>query len=255
MRSIIIEDELPAARRLQKILEQSKYAIEVLTVLDSVESSVHWLKNNPAPDLMFVDIHLADGYSFEIFRQVQMDAPIIFTTAYDEYALKAFELNSIDYLLKPIDEEKLEKSLEKYNTLTSRFQMLELSSLEQLLIGMQQKKHYKNRFLIRQNEQLITVDEKQIAYFVATNKLVLMVTPENRLFPIDFTLDELEQQMDPIKFFRLNRQYLARFDAIAAIHQFFNGKLKIDLHPKQKDEVLVSREKAPIFKRWLEGES
>ena len=252
MKSIIIEDELPAARRLKRLLEENETSIEVLDVLDSIQSTVKWFKNNEAPDLVFMDIHLADGYSFEIFNQINLDVPIIFTTAYDEYALKAFEVNSIDYLLKPIDEKKLERSISKLNKWNQSKEGLK--DLEKLFKKFKEDKSYKSRFLIKQPEKLLTIDENQVAYFMATQKIVLLVTHENRSFPVDQTLEELEQVLNPYKFFRINRKFLANLHAIKNIYNYFHGKLKIELSPPVKQDNFVSREKAPVFKKWLGGE-
>jgi len=250
MKVVIVEDELPAARRLKSLLENTGHDIQVLTVLDSVSSAKTWFTSNAPPDLIFLDIHLSDGYSFDIFDQIPVKTPVIFTTAYDQYALKAFEVNSIDYLLKPIDQDKLSKSLNKLQQL---HQELNWQDLQQFLHTIKEKNNYKNRFLIKVKDQFLTVDIAQVAYFKAMGKLVVMVTHENRNFPMDLTLEELESQVDPARFFRINRQVLGSFVSIQKIHNFFNGKLKLKLKPDLKDEVLVSRDKAPVFKSWLEG--
>ena len=248
MKCIIIEDEAPAAKRLKRLLADSPVDFEILATLDSIESSVAWLDKNISPDLIFMDIHLADGYSFEVFNQVEIASPVIFTTAYDEYALKAFEVNSIDYLLKPVDEKKLERSIEKLKRLKG--EPGSQARIEELIKNFQAKKVYKSRFLIKLPERLITVEDSQTAYFMASGKLVLLTTRDNRHFPVDQSLDEL----DPARFFRINRHFIAGFDSIKGIYPFFNGKLKVELEPRQKDNVFVSREKAGAFKRWLDGE-
>ena len=252
MKCIIIEDEAPAAKRLKRLLADSSVDFEILATLDSIESSVAWLDKNISPDLIFMDIHLADGYSFEVFNQVEIASPVIFTTAYDEYALKAFEVNSIDYLLKPVDEKKLERSIEKLKRLKG--EPGNQVNIEELIKSFNVKKAYKSRFLIKLPERLITVEESQTAYFMASGKLVLLTTRDNRHFPVDQSLDELESALDPTRFFRINRQFIAGFDSIKGIYPFFNGKLKVELEPRQKDNVFVSRVKAGAFKRWLDGE-
>lgn len=250
MKSVIVEDEKPAAKRLQKLLEAHQENIEVLAVLDSIETAVAFFSKNPKSDVVFLDIHLADGHSFEIFNHVQIHAPIIFTTAYDEYALQAFSVNSIDYLLKPIDDEKLDRSLSKLKQLKGNNN---LDKLEQLISAFGTNKKYKNRFLVKQPENLLTVDISQIAYFMAMQKMVVMVTYENRTFPVDQTLEELETLLDPTQFFRLNRQFIVSLKAIHHISTIYSGKLKITLKPPVKEEVFVSREKASEFKAWLDG--
>jgi DNA-binding LytR/AlgR family response regulator len=251
MKCIIVEDEIPAANRLVRLLKGMKQPFEIMGILDSIESTVIWLRENPHPELIFMDIHLADGYAFEIFNQVKVESPVIFTTAYDGHALKAFEVNSIDYLLKPIDEGKLERSIQKLSKLQGGTP--QINQLDQLLRLYRSKENYKSRFLIKLPERLLTVDISQAAYFMASGKLVLLVTYESRHFPIDFTLDELENLVDPEKFFRINRQFISSFAAIKGIYPFFNGKLKIDLSPAVKEPVFISREKVGAFKKWLEG--
>lgn len=251
MKCIIIEDEAPAAKRLERLLSELRPPVITLCVTDSVETSVEWLKRNPHPDVIFMDIRLADGYSFEIFDQVAVQSPVIFTTAYDEYALKAFEVNSIDYLLKPIDEGRLEKSIAKLNRLQAV--SLPFEQLRELTRSFQKPSGYKTRFLIHMPERLMTIDISRVAYFEAKSKLVLLVTFENRHFPADYTLDELQNMIDPVQFFRINRRFLASFQALGGIYPWFNGKLKVDLNPPVKDPVYVSRERSGAFKDWLEG--
>lgn len=250
MRSVIVEDEKPAAKRLIRLLEEHKENFEILAVLDSIESAVAYFHKNPGADVVFLDIHLADGHSFEIFNHVQINAPIIFTTAYDEYALQAFGVNSIDYLLKPIDEDKLNRSLAKLKNLQGNSNLVKL---DQLIDAFRTDKKYKSRFLIRQPENLLTVETYQVAYFMAIQKMVLLVTHENRTFPVDQTLEELDGLLDPGLFFRLNRQFIASLKAIDHISTIYSGKLKIRLKPPVKEDVFVSREKATEFKNWLDG--
>jgi two-component system, LytTR family, response regulator LytT len=251
MKCIIVEDEIPAAKRLVRLLKGMNQSFEIVGILDTIEATVSWLKTSPHPDLIFMDIHLADGYAFEIFNQVEVESPVIFTTAYDEHALKAFEVNSIDYLLKPIDEGKLERSVQKLSKLKN--DVSGIGQIDQLLRLFRSRENHKSRFLIKLPERLLTVDISQTAYFMASGKMVLLVTHESRHFPIDFTLDELENSVDQEKFFRINRQFISSFSAIKGIYPFFNGKLKIDLSPATKEPVFVSREKAGAFKEWLEG--
>lgn len=255
MKALIIEDEYPAAERLQKLITKADEEIEVCAVLDSVESSIKWLAANPAPDIIFSDIQLSDGLSFEIFEKALVNSPIIFTTSYDEYAVKAFKVKSIDYLLKPIKQQELEKAIQKYKELTQESarpdHALKLESLLDVLPTNQKK--FKTRFLVKSREQLIPVFEEQIAYFQTSNELVLLVKKDGKKYLIDYTLEQLEKLLNPENFFRLNRQFLSHLSAIHEIHTYFNGKLKLELAPRTTDEVVVSRDKAGPFKTWLEG--
>jgi DNA-binding LytR/AlgR family response regulator len=252
MKVLIIEDEWPAAKRLIALINEVLPDPSIVGHLDSIESTVDWFKINDMPDLVFMDIQLADGYSFEIFNQIDVSAPIIFTTAYDEYALEAFKVNSIDYLLKPIEKSKLEKSLLKLNRLSNNNITETVKDLNRLIDQLRVKTDFKKRFLIKQKNRLITIRDEQIAYFHASNKLVELVTFEKRHFIMDETLEQYEVQVDPSMFFRLNRSILANRSAIQDIITHFNGKLKIHLKPDMKEEIFVSREKASVFKQWLE---
>jgi DNA-binding LytR/AlgR family response regulator len=255
MKALIIEDEYPAAERLQKLIAKADAGIDICGVMDSVEGSLKWLAANPAPDLIFSDIQLSDGLSFEIFEKVLVNSPIIFTTSYDEYAIKAFKVKSIDYLLKPIKQQELEQAIQKYKELVQEpvhtDQALKLESLLDVLPTSQKK--YKTRFLVKSREQLIPVFEEQIAYFQTTNELVLLVKKDGKKYLVDYTLEQLDKLLNPENFFRLNRQFIAHLSAIHEIHTYFNGKLKLELSPKATDEVVISRDKAGPFKLWLEG--
>jgi DNA-binding LytR/AlgR family response regulator len=255
MKALIIEDEYPAAERLQKLIARADGAMEICGVIDSVEGSLKWLAANRAPDLIFSDIQLSDGLSFEIFEKALVSSPIIFTTSYDEYAIKAFKVKSIDYLLKPIKQQELEQALHKYKELVHEplkpDHALKLESLLDVLPVSQKK--FKTRFLVKSREQLIPVFEEQIAYFQTSNELVLLVKRDGKKYLVDYTLEQLEKLLNPESFFRLNRQFLAHLSAIHEIHTYFNGKLKLELSPRATDEVVVSRDKAGPFKVWLEG--
>lgn len=250
MKVIIIEDEQPAKNRLERMLKECNPVIEVVEWLEDVESSVEYFKTNPIADLVFMDIQLADGVSFEIFQETNINVPIIFTTAYDEYALQAFKVNSIDYLLKPFQKEDLEKSIEKLQALK---QSENSSALLTSLLDdfSQQKKVYKKRFLIKLGTQYLPVDVEEIAYFYAEDKMVYAKLFSERKFLIDTSLDDLEKQLDPVNYFRVNRKVLANQKGIATIHQHFNGKLKLELTPDFDTETLVSREKSTPFKKWM----
>ena len=262
MKTIIIEDEYPAAERLQQLLKNLDADLEVLAVLHSVSDAIQWLEQHQPPDLIFSDIQLSDGLSFQIFEAITVRSPIVFTTSYDEYAVKAFKVKSIDYLLKPIKLQELQSALVKFRDMqlgAAPDQYVEsmdryAEKMESLLDSLQMSgKRYKNRFLVKQQEQLIPIAKEEIAYFFSTNGLVCLVRQDGRQFVVDYTLEELEKRLDPALFFRLNRQFIATLDSISQIHTYFNGKLKLELQPKIAGEVLVSREKAQVFKEWVEG--
>lgn len=255
MKALIIEDEYPAVERLQKLILKADPDIEIMAVLDSIEAAKGWLSNHPSPDLIFSDIQLSDGLSFEIFEQTLVSSPIIFTTSYDEYAIKAFKVKSIDYLLKPVKLQELQQAIAKYKDLkhdkVNPENALKQESLLDVLPNTNKK--YKTRFLVKSREQLIPVFEEQIAYFQTSNELVLLVKKDGKKYLVDYTLEQLDKLLNPENFFRINRQFIAHLSAIGQIHTYFNGKLKLELVPKSTDEVLVSRDKAQLFKAWLEG--
>lgn len=246
MKILIIEDELPASRRLIKILKEILPNCEILDTIDSVSEAIEKIPNYLQIDLILMDIQLADGLSFDIFEHININFPIIFVTAYDEYALKAFKVNSIDYLLKPIDKNELEKSIEKLAFFKQPISIQNI--LKQIQI---EKKEYKTRFLVKLGEKLIFVPIQEIAYFKADEKIVCLHTLENKKYFVDYSLDDLENILNPNDFFRLNRQFITQIKAIKNIHTYFNGKLKIELTPATDVEVLISREKNAIFKDWL----
>lgn len=257
MKILIIEDEIPAANRLEKLILECQPSADILEVIDTVEDAIEWFENNEHPEIVFSDIQLADGISFEIYDKVKVKCPIVFTTAYDQYAIKAFELNSIDYLLKPFTKEQLEKSFsklldQKITQDSGQLTGLDLSSLVQNLSGGSNGATYKQRFLISKGDALIPVATNEIAYIFTEDKAVIIKTLEGKNFFLSYSLDELEAQLDPKKFFRLNRQFITCIEAIGKISHYFNGKLKVDLNPVQEGEIIVSRAKTPVFKSWLE---
>ncbi len=250
---LIIEDEAPAFRRLQKILEEINSNIEIVEVLDSVEESVRWFHSNTSADLIFMDIQLSDGLSFEIFETVKITSPVIFTTAFDEYMLRAFKVNSIDYLLKPIKKDELAASLAKFEQLKSAFAgSTHLPDLNALVsqIKLDDRK-YKTRFLVKKGEELLSVETTDIAYFQTRHGVVHLVTNSGRNHIMDFTLDELMHQLDPEQFYRANRQFIVHFPAIRKLHKFHKGKLVIELEQATTEQITVSAEKATDFKAWL----
>lgn len=253
MNILIIEDEQHAANRLEKLVLEIEPKANVLDKIDSVESAVKWLSSNPAPDLLLLDIQLADGLSFEIFNQVEIICPVVFTTAYDEFAIKAFEINSLDYLLKPIKKEKLEKSISKYTQLKNYFSDQNLSgSINRILENFNQKKSgFRNRFLVNLGSRLIPVSINEVAYFYAEDKIVFLITQDEKKYMVNFSLEKLEEELDPSLFFRANRQYIISVNSIINVHTYFNYKLKVDVNPQIEGEIIISRKKAKDFKEWL----
>ncbi|MEQ9438758.1 MAG: LytTR family DNA-binding domain-containing protein [Cyclobacteriaceae bacterium] len=255
MNVLIIEDEYPAAERLQQLLERLSEPVNVVGVLDSVENASDWFQTNHSPDLILSDIQLSDGLSFEIYEKIIVKSPIIFTTSYDEYAIQAFKVKSIDYLLKPIKFEELDKAIRKFKQLKSEFSEEEnAGKIERLLDNLQHSgRRYKKRFLVKKGEQLMPIADDEIAYFYTENELVYLFTPQGKKYVIDYTLEQLDELVDTEKFFRINRQYLVHLAAIRQIHTYFNSRLKLNLNPATDDEVIVSKGKAKAFKQWLEG--
>lgn len=250
---LIIEDEEAAARRLRKMTLEILPDAEILPELASINSAVEWITGNPRPDLIFLDVHLADGQSFEIFKKVNVSCPIIFTTAYDQYALEAFKVNSIDYLLKPIKKEELERSIDKFLKLTSPAQTN--INLDKLLLSLQQPQQaFKERFIVKYGEHLKTIQTSGIAYFYTENKMNFLITKENKRYAIDYNLDQLEQLLDTKKFFRINRQFIIEFHSIAEMFTYSKSRVLIKLDPPSKMETIVSTERSAAFKAWLDGE-
>lgn len=248
-RILIIEDEEINAQRLQRILLKIRPEFKVLAVLSSIEESVKWLSEEDSPDLIFMDIRLADGSSFEIFNLIDIKSPVIFTTAYDEYALKAFKYNSIDYLLKPIESEELEASVIKFEKLENPLadQQPEIKNLLEYL----EKKEYRTRFLLPYRDSYVILNIDEIAYFYSELGTTFAISFDGSKNAISLTLETLEQQLDPKVFFRANRQYIIHINSILKVHNYFNSKLKLDI--KQSDEeIVVSRLKAAALKDWLD---
>ena len=259
MTVLILEDEYPAAERVQRLLHQAAPEAQVVAVLDSVMAGLAWLKSNLPPDLILADIHLADGLSLELFERTVVQSPVIFTTAYDAYAIRAFKANSIDYLLKPIKLTELTAALTKLQQWRAPATPAPSATdatqrLERLLDSLPRPdQHYKSRFLVRSGEQLLPLPAEQIAWFQSRHEVTTLAALDGRRFVVDYTLEQLESLLDPRQFFRLNRQYVAHLQAVQRLHPYFNGKLKLDLAPSPADEVVVSREKASALKQWLEG--
>lgn len=249
MNVVIIEDEFFSAEKLSHQIKQINPSIEVIAILSSVESSLAWFRSNAEPDLIFSDIQLEDKESFELFRQLPIEAPIIYTTAFDQYALQAFKQNSIDYLLKPIDVDELRAALQKYENI--EYRMLKKG----LKVQMEKPKRdgYKERFLVKKGSQLAVVKVSEVAYFKSDQKLNFLITHDNQRFIIEQTLDQLMTEVDAKKFNRIGRGRLISLECIKKIHNHFNGRLKLELEPPEDEEVFVSRERVQGFKDWLDS--
>ena len=250
MKAIIIEDENAAAQSLQTLVQEIAPDIEVVATLETIEESVEWFDENPMPNLVFMDIHLADGSSFAIFEKVEITCPIIFTTAYDEYALKAFEVNSIDYLLKPINKKDLERALAKYKNLAGAAP--EKTSLDGLLQQMGNlKKKYKTCFLLPERDKLIPLATSNIAYIFIDTKTVKTVSMDNHTYYMSQTLDEIMSQLDPEVFFRANRQFIISRHAVKDLSVWFGNKLSINLTVPVPEKIIVSKARVGEFKTWF----
>lgn len=253
MKILIIEDENAAARRLEKLLAEIEPEAVVLQRLDSVEASVLWLQGNPQPDLILLDIHLADGSSFEIFEHVTVTCPIIFTTAYDEFALQAFKVNAVDYLLKPIKTNELSAALDKYKRVFKAV-VQDYSALLDTL-RKQTGQNYLRRMLIRFGNSIKLVDMADAAYFYTKDKITFLVSRSSgKRFPVDYPLDKLEGMLDPATFFRINRQFIINVAAIKEMHPYSKSRVKVELEPNTDLETIVSTERSAEFKKWLVGE-
>ncbi len=249
MKVIIIEDEKPAAEKLQKAIHKADASIEVLAVLDSIKTAAEWLQQYPMPDLLFMDIELGDGLSFKLFEKIPITSPAIFCTAFDEYWQEAFEHNSIDYLLKPVKQEKLEAALRKYDKLKQHFAY----SFQQLQQWQQQPatNGYKKRFLVKRGTDYISIKTEDIAYFYATHKLVCMVDNKNQKFILDQSLADIEKQLDPSAFYRVNRKYLVHLAAIKKIKTYPKSKLQLEVEPATNEDIVISQENVAAFKAWM----
>jgi DNA-binding LytR/AlgR family response regulator len=249
IRTLIIEDEEPAALRLEKLLKQTEPEISVIEKLDSIDSSVKWLIENPQPDLILLDIQLADGLSFEIFKKIKVESFIIFTTAYDEYAIQAFELNSIDYLLKPINIDKLTASIAKFKRLTGKKPDFNIEDI--LKIIEDKKSSYKKRFAINFGSRIKSIEAEEVAYFYSMDKNTFLCTFDGNNYPVDFSLDKLEKLLSPDNFYRINRQNIVNFKSIEKIHVLSKSRIELELK-KSKEKLLVSSAKSHQFRDWID---
>ncbi|TNE60428.1 MAG: response regulator transcription factor [Bacteroidetes bacterium] len=249
MNTIIIEDENLTAQRLEGMLKKYDSNIRVLAILPSVEESVEWLSRHDPPDLVFMDIHLEDDLCFRIFELVPFTSPVIFTTAYDEYMIKAFKVNSIDYLLKPVNLVELIAALDKYKALKDQFSKPDLNTLLQFIS--QPAQEYKNRFMITVGNKIRSIETSEVAYFYSMEKITFLVTREGQHLPIDFSLDKLITLLDPNQFFRVSRQYLVSFSSVQTALTHFKNKFKLELTPPAREDVFVSGDRITEFKNWL----
>lgn len=252
MNILIVEDEQAAAKNLKYLIHNLEPSASIEDVIETVDEAINYFNNDPKADLVFMDIHLADGICFDIFEKAKTNIPIVFTTAYDEYAIKAFKVNSIDYLLKPIDSDDLKASLDKFKRLkrnpidSDRF----LELIEQINTN---KKIYKQTYLVQQRDTLIPLSVQDVAYFTIDFGIIKAITANNESHVIDRNLDDIETEIDPRVFFRVNRQYIVQRKAIKDLKLYFNGKLILNVHPITKEHIVISKAKVPVFKAWLNG--
>jgi|SRR6478735_4450480 len=258
MRILIVEDEELAVKKITKTLGEVDNAAVVVGVTDSIVGATNWLQTNPAPDLILMDIELSDGQSFEIFNRVPVKSAVVFTTSYDEYALKAFKVNSIDYLLKPVQKEDLESALNKYREMKNMYASSAESgaplNMDALVKELQQKlqpKDYRKRFLVKHGQKLVSIETDEIAYFFSDGRLNFFKTDDNRKFVVDYTMDEMEDMLDPQKYFRISRSFYVSVRSISQIHDYFGNRLLLQLKPSVDKEAIVSREKVSDFKKWM----
>lgn len=253
MKILIIEDEELAVKKLQKTLETVDATAIVTGITDSIQSSVEWLQQNPTPDLILMDIELSDGQSFEIFNLTEVKCPVIFTTSYDEYALKAFKVNSVDYLLKPVQKDELQAAITKFKKMQPGTTKADIS-IDNLVKELQQKlqpKEFRKRFLVKLAQKLVSIEVNDIAFFYSDGRLNFFKTHDNRKFVVDYTMDELEDMLDPSKFYRISRSFYVSINSVEKIDDYFGNRLILGLKPAVDKEALVSREKVTDFKKWM----
>jgi len=256
MTILIVEDEDLAVRKLRKTLDAIGHDLLVAGAVDSIAATVEWLEGNPRPDLILMDIELADGQSFEIFNRVKVTSPVIFTTSYDEYALKAFKVNSLDYLLKPVQQDELARAIDKFRDLRVTYSGPAPADnrIQELMQELRQSirhKEYRKRFLVKHLQKLVSVETDRIAFFYSDDRLNFFKTFDDKKYVVDYTLDEIEEMVDPAEYFRIGRAFLVSVRSIDQIHDYFGNRLKLTLKPALDKEALVSREKVSEFKHWM----
>jgi two-component system response regulator LytT len=257
MKILIVEDEELAIKRLINIITAIDPAIQIAGITHSVKATVDWLNNNPSPSLILMDVELTDGQSFDVFDQIKVNSPVIFITSYDEHALKAFKVSSIDYLLKPIEKEDLESALGKHSQMKALYnsdKLPETAGIDILLKELKQKLHkkeFRKRFLVKHAQKMVSVEVEDIAYFFSEGRLIFFKTYENKKFIVDYSMDELEDMLDPESFFRINRSHIVSVTSVEQINDYFGYRLQLSLKPVEDKQVIVSREKVTDFKKWL----
>ncbi|HOY05929.1 MAG TPA: LytTR family DNA-binding domain-containing protein [Saprospiraceae bacterium] len=256
MHTFLIEDEPLAVKKLIRLLQEVDPAMEILGTAGSIRAAVEWLENNPAPDLIFLDIELSDGQSFEIFQRTEVKSPVIFVTSYDEYALQAFKVNSVDYLLKPVQREDLSRALTKYRELKTRFSAdTPVPQLDKLLdvlrSQVEPQQQFRRRFLVKHAQRYVSVEVPEIAYFWSEGRVNFFKTLAGQRYIVEYTMDELEAALDPREWFRISRQFIVSVSSVNQIHPYFGNRLKLHLKPEEPQEAMVSREKVNDFKVWL----
>ena len=250
---LLIEDEKPAAEWLRQLILKFDPQISILAVIDSVSGAVEWFGQHPAPDLVFMDIQLADGLSFEIFEQVKVPCPVIFTTAYEEYAIKAFKVNSVDYLLKPIAYNEMEAAFHKFRNQQENLSLIPTVTIELLnKVKEMLRKQYKNRFVIKVGEHLKSIPVEDILFFYSLEKATYLFTADFRTYIVDYSLDHISEMIDEQRFYRINRKYILSNQSIADIVVYSNSRLKIKLKKTTEESIIVSRDKVQGFKEWLD---
>ncbi len=249
---LIVEDEQLAAERIQRMLLNVDESIKIAGVLGSISSVIKWFRENESPDLMLLDIQLSDGSSFDIFEELDIGIPVIFTTAYDQFAIEAFKLTSIDYLLKPIRKSELSAAIDKYRKMFTNRDSLHIS-YDTLIHTLKPKSDYQKRIIIRAGHRIKAMEIQDVAYFYIEAKITLMRMVDGNTYPIDFNLEQLEQILDPKQFFRINRQFIISFQAIGEMFAYSKSRVKIETHPKHQEDLIVSSDRSHNFKRWLTG--
>lgn len=251
MNTIIIEDEVAAAGRLQKMIEALDSSIKIIEVIDNVEDAIIWLSNNSTPDLIFMDIKLSDGLCFEIFDEIEIDCPVIFTTAYEDYTLQAFKANGIEYLLKPIKQSELKDALDKFGRLKEHYVQINRALINSIN---KEKSKYRSRFLIKSGQKYAVIPADEIAYFYVNNLSTYIMCFNGKKYFFDISLDSIEAELAPEKFFRINRKFLVNIRAIDSMQSLFGGRLKVFLTPHiANEDIIISRKRIQQFKEWITG--
>ncbi len=251
MKVLIVEDEILVAKKLKKLISEIDPAIEVVEITDSVKNTAKWLANNPSPDLIFMDIQLGDGICFEVFEIIEVKCPIVVTTAFNEYAQEAFKVNSIDYLLKPVSKEEMKYALDKFHSMKPVFDMTKsaqrMSEAKKML-----ESGYKSRFMVKIGSHIVSIPAEEIAYFFSRDKGTFFKTYEGRSYLVDYALEQVEEMIDPMRFFRINRKYMVAFQSISDIIAYSNSRLKVIIPHMDEPDILVSRHRVNEFKKWLD---